>query len=369
MNQEIAQRQEQLKPLLMGAQRQITSLLQDKDKANKFMAASLVVASDKSLNRCSPDSIVQALIGVAMSELNIDRNIGHCYLVPYGDSAQLQIGYKGFIQLLFRAGWLVKCFPVYNCDDFSMQFDGWNNHVEFTPNIDERDEGDKEWVFNNLRGVYVVSRHSDTKDEYSTFVNKTVIEKLRLNSPNQRASKFTKQADRDKLAKGLPIGVWEDWYIEMAQSKAIKKLAKILPIGDSRTQTALTVDDKVEAGSHIDYRETANPGNGGVIIEMENTDETISTFLDKIESTTTLQELEALTTEAEKFSDSDKKEVRKAWTKQAKKLKPKEEAPDFKELLEKCNNKEELNELLKRMPQGVQLELGDEIDEKFDLFR
>jgi recombination protein RecT len=269
MSQQLS-KQNQIKPLLLASQRQITSLLQDEVKAKKFMAASLVVAGDPALRNCSPDSIVQALIGVAMSDLNIDKNIGHCYLVPYKDSVQLQIGYKGFIQLLFRAGWLVKCFPVYQCDQFSMSFDGWDNKVEFIPNIDERDEGDKDWVFINLRGVYVVARHADTKDEYSTFVSKVVVEKLRKNSPNQRVGQYTKPDDRKRLEAGLPIGIWADWYVEMAQSKAIKKLAKILPIGDNRASVAIAADDKSESGKQVDYQKTAD---SGVVIDMERNEE------------------------------------------------------------------------------------------------
>lgn len=260
-------RQDQIKPYLLGAQKQITSLLQDEAKAKRFLAASLVVASDNALRNCSPDSIVQALVGVAMSDLNIDKNIGHCYLVPYKDSVQLQIGYKGFIQLLHRAGWLVKAFPVYHCDQFNMAFDGWDNKVAFLPNIDERDEGDKEWVFANLRGIYVVSRHADTKDEYSLFVSKPVIEKLRLTSQNQRATQWTKDADKTRLAAGLPVGIWADWYVEMAQAKAIKKLAKILPIGDARAQTAIYADDKNDVGVVVDYKKTAE---SGVITEQES---------------------------------------------------------------------------------------------------
>jgi len=230
------------------------------------LAASLVVASDTSLSKCAPDSIVQALIGIAMSDLNVDKNIGHAYLVPYKGSCQLQIGYRGYIQLLHRAGWAVKAFPVYHCDHFEMSFDGWDNKITFVPAIDERDEGDKDWVIHSLRGVYVVARHADTKDEYSTFVSKAVIEKLRLNSPNQRASEWTKPEDKKRLDAGLPIGIWKDWYTEMAMAKAIKKLAKILPIGDSRVHTTIAADDKSEIGARVDYQKTAAEG---VVIEAE----------------------------------------------------------------------------------------------------
>lgn len=379
-NQQLT-RADQIKPLLLASQRQITSLLQDDVKAKKFMAASLVVASDSALNKCQPDSIVQALIGVAMSDLNIDKNIGHCYLVPYGDKVQLQIGYKGFIQLLFRAGWLVKCFPVYTCDDYSMSFDGWDNKVDFTPDIDNRDEGDKDWVFQNLRGVYVVSRHADTKDEYSAFVSKKVIEKLRLNSPNQRIGNYTKPADKTRLDQGLPIGIWADWYVEMAQSKAIKKLAKILPIGDSRAATALAVDDKTESGSIVDYRKTAE---SGVVIEMNATEKTVSGsdttgvnldgIIEKINSSQSKEALDEI-----KFTDlseKDQKIARTAWMKKAGEFKQapqekpvKEKSINWEQGIKECGSSDTLTALLADMPESVQIELDELINEQFDSFR
>jgi recombination protein RecT len=257
-----------IKGALLPAQKQITSLLQDKERANKFMAASLVVASDRVLMGCNPDSVVQALVGVAMLDLSIDKNLGHCYILPYGQAAQLQLGYKGWIQLLYRAGWLVKCFPVYQCDVFSMSFDGWDNKVIFEPTINERDEGDKEWVYQNLRGVFVVSRNSETKDEFSTFVSKAIIEKLRKTSPNQKNAVN-------------PSGIWKDWYVEMAQAKAIKKLAKMLPIGDSRAALALAADDKAEIGQRVDYSKTAEMG---MLIDMETTPEPRSRSVESLVS-------------------------------------------------------------------------------------
>jgi recombination protein RecT len=393
-NQQVA-RTEQLKPILYAAQRQIKSLLQDDEvKAKKFLAAALVVASNPALNKCSPDSIVQALIGVAMSDLNIDTNIGHCYLVPYGDKVQLQIGYKGFIQLLFRAGWMVKPFPVYQCDTFSMDFDGWNNRVAFIPNIDERDEGDKDWVYQNLRGVYVVARHADTKDEYSAFVNKTVIEKLRLNSPNQRASQWTKPEDKKRLDAGLPIGVWADWYVEMAQSKAIKKLAKILPIGDNRANAAISADDKNEMGKAVDYAATAD---NGVVIEMaaseatygdqgESSTKSLNDVIAAISAASTREELDVIVIDINQLDAAGQKQARSAWTKQASiiaKSESQNNAPsasepaeakapadtDWKAKIKACKTHAQMDDLLKEMPESVQMELQDAIDLHYDVLR
>ena len=274
MAQELS-RTDSIRNGLLQSQRQIQSLLADKDKAAQFMAGALVVANSKSLSQCTPESIVQSLVGIAMADLNIDPSVAHAYIVPYwspsGSTAQLQISYKGFIQLMFRAGWMAKAIPVYHCDKFSMSFNGWDTQVTFEPNIDDRDEGDNDWVYQNLRGVYVVARHADTKDEYNLFVSKTAIEKLRLNSPNQRANKNTKPEDKKRFDAGLPVGIWADWYIEMAQGKAIKKLAKILPIGDKRTQTAIAADDKLDQGKPVNYSQVAQTG---VVADIEEAPKT-----------------------------------------------------------------------------------------------
>lgn len=327
-NQQIA-RVDQLKNALMHSRRQITSLLQDESKANKFLSASLVVASNPRLNNCTPDSIVQALVGVAMSDLNVDSNIGHCYLVPYKGAAQLQIGYKGFIQLLYRAGWLVKSFPVYQCDQFDISFDGWDNKVKFVQNLDERQEGDDEWCFKNFRGVYVVARNADTKDEYSAFINKSLIEKLRLLSLGQKGQKN-------------PIDIWKDWYVEMAQAKAIKKLAKTLPIGDPRIQAVLLADDKAEIGRTINYTQTAETG---VVIESEKVGQgNDNSYM------------------------AEKNEFKKQQSQPLQQLEEKT-ANDWFELIEQCKTVKDLTLLIVSIPESIQLELQEEIDAKFDLMK
>lgn len=247
MTNELQIREQQIKQFLLASQNQINSLLADKDRAKKFLAASLMVASNQALIRCTPESIVNALVAVAQLDLNPDTNIGHVYIVPYKDSAQLQIGYKGFIQLLFRAGWLIKAFPVYNCDQFSYKFTGWVNEVNFTPMIGERQEDNNNWVYENMRGVYVVARHSVTNDEYSDFFSKNIIEKIRMRSQNQKKP-------------NQPEHIWFDWYAEMAKKTGIKKLAKVLPLGDERALLGIAYDDRAEMRKAVNYQESASSG-------------------------------------------------------------------------------------------------------------
>lgn len=268
MSQENANRRNEIGVVLARHQKQFTSLLADKKRSDKFIAASLNIAMDSSLSTCSPDSIVNALIGIAQLDLNPDKNIGHAYMIKYGNNVQLQIGYKGLIQLLFRAGWMIKAYPVYECDEFSISFDGWDNRVEFTPDIDAKEDDDNQWVYKNLRGVYVIARNSVTGDEYSDFISKKLIEKSRLKSQNQKK-------------KDKPEHIWFDWYQEMAIKTAIKKLAKKLPLGDDRANYAMKFDDKAEIGEQVDYAKTAEEG---FIVDVDGVIQDKSTDLNNIVS-------------------------------------------------------------------------------------
>lgn len=76
-----------------------------KQRAGQFTTSllSLINGSPK-LADCSPMTIVQAALTAASLDLPINQNLGFAYIIPYGKVAQLQIGYKGFIQLAQRSG-------------------------------------------------------------------------------------------------------------------------------------------------------------------------------------------------------------------------------------------------------------------------
>lgn len=83
--------------------KQMKALL--KDRAGYFaMALIQVVDSNEQLQNAEPQSIFNAGIASAILGLPIEKNLGFSYIVPYGDKAQFQIGYKGFIQLALRTG-------------------------------------------------------------------------------------------------------------------------------------------------------------------------------------------------------------------------------------------------------------------------
>lgn len=74
-------------------------------KAQGFVASVLqVVNSSDYLQKADPKTIYQAAMMAATLDLPINQNLGFAYIIPYGSSAQFQMGYKGYIQLAQRSG-------------------------------------------------------------------------------------------------------------------------------------------------------------------------------------------------------------------------------------------------------------------------
>lgn len=63
-----------------------------------------IVKQSSMLQKCAPTSVIGAALTAAALDLSIDPNLGEAYIIPYGDQAQFQIGFKGFIQLAMRSG-------------------------------------------------------------------------------------------------------------------------------------------------------------------------------------------------------------------------------------------------------------------------
>lgn len=74
-----------------------------KDKAPEFINSILaMVDSDASLKSCEPLSIAASCMAAAALNLPIDKSLGYAWLAPSNERAALQLGHKGYLQLLFR---------------------------------------------------------------------------------------------------------------------------------------------------------------------------------------------------------------------------------------------------------------------------
>lgn len=234
MNQ-IQPREQQARAMVGSKMSQISTIVgNDKAKASIFASAIANMANDYGLRNCSVESIVNTAMQIVQIGLNPNKLFGQAYVVPFklkngGETAQLQIGYKGLISLGMKNGWKFRAVAVYDCDDFSLEFNGLDDKIHFAPNYNERSDDDGDWVFSHLVGVIVYAKDS-SDNVFSEFVSKKKLEKLRLKSQNQNK--------KDKLEY-----IWLDWAEEMYKAKALKYVASRLPIND-RLAEAVSVEDE-----------------------------------------------------------------------------------------------------------------------------
>lgn len=234
---------------IVGAKAKQISVLVGKDEAktSKFMSALVQLSQNKNLMECKVDSIVDVGFQIVQAGLNPNPLFGQAYVVPFKlkdgfTVAQLQVGYKGYIQLGYRAGWKFKAVPVYKCDNFDYKFGGFEDDILLEPNYDARSEDDGSWVFKNLVGVIVYAKD---KDDYivTEFVPFKKLEKLRQKSQNQV---------KDKLQY-----IWLEWAEEMYKAKALKYVITRLPIEDDVQELISTEDSvyKIEDTNSIPQKE------------------------------------------------------------------------------------------------------------------
>ena len=86
-------------------------------KAPGFMASIIsLYNSDTNFSKVDGYSVVNSALMAATLDLPINKEFGFAWIIPYGKSAQFQVGYKGFIQLALRTGQYQKLnvIPVYD---------------------------------------------------------------------------------------------------------------------------------------------------------------------------------------------------------------------------------------------------------------
>lgn len=61
-----------------------------------------LVGNNAQLQKCEPLSVMHAALKATALKLPLDSNLGFAYVIPYGNNAQFQLGWRGFVQLALR---------------------------------------------------------------------------------------------------------------------------------------------------------------------------------------------------------------------------------------------------------------------------
>lgn len=204
---------------LPGTQAQLMAALPKHMTADRMARIALTeIRKNPRLMSCTLPSLMAGIMEAA--QLGIEIGIlGQGYLVPYGNQAQFQIGYRGLIGLCRRSGDLLSIAAEVVCKNDRFVFKrGYDEKLEHEPCM----FGDRGEVI----GVYA---YALTKDggRYATVMTVADVEHIRAKS------------------KAGQNGPWVTDWEEMAKKTAIKRLAKTLPLS-IEVASQIEKDDEIE---------------------------------------------------------------------------------------------------------------------------
>jgi phage RecT family recombinase len=233
----------------------------DEEGVNKYLLGVYnTIQTNPDLLKCTKESIRDAAITSATLGVPLDAR-KYAYLVPYGNKAQFQLSYKGYIYIAKRDKDVdnVQSVIVYNDDTFS--FDVGMNTIQHVPNLDSPGYG----VDTNIKFVYAVVRFCQNTGRAMMFevMTKKQIDTIKGNAKQSH--------------------IWNSHYGEMARKTVIKRLCKHAQLGDVARFDE--IDNSIEGNKIVNVTPT-----GELLVDDSDTD-TKNKILLAVEGCNTEEEL------------------------------------------------------------------------------
>ena len=216
-------KQSEISDFLGGMKSQIANVIPKHLTPDRIVQmAATVIHRNQAIAKCTPASLIGAVMQASILGFPPVEALGYCYFVPYGRDVQFQIGYKGYIELARRSGQIknIDAQVVREGDDFICEF-GLEPKLSHKPKFDSTKP---------LTHVYAVAQFTNGGNSF-VVLSRSEVERLRMRSPMQ---------------KGTASGPWATDYDAMAKAKALKQLSKYLPLNiDIQVQAALATDEAI----------------------------------------------------------------------------------------------------------------------------
>lgn len=193
--------------------------------------AATFIARDEKLRACDAGSVIAAVMQLAILGLNPTPQLAEGYLIPYGGSCTIQIGYRGWIAQYHRSRIVknVSAGVVRIGDTFEYEL-GLEPKLRHVPVTDIGDgAGD------NVAHVYAIVHFTNGSSNFVVLTKKQ-IEKLK--------------------ARGVGGPAWRNDYESMAMAKALKQLRRFIP-SEGSIDAAYASDERVFTADAL-----SDDGNG-----------------------------------------------------------------------------------------------------------
>ena len=184
----------------------VAALPKHMDVEKVLRVAMTSIQSNPVLLQCDQMSLVKALMEASQLGLVTDGILGYAYLVPYKVKgiykAQLQIGYRGFLDLAYRSGKISSIYAIIVRE---------NDDYDYSEGLERTLMHKPSPKMGELIAAYAVVKYKDGASDFE-WMWKAEIDAIRRQS------------------KASEKGPWATHYTEMARKTPIRKLAKRLPL-------------------------------------------------------------------------------------------------------------------------------------------
>lgn len=207
--------------------RLLEALPKDRDVKQEISSVIATVASSPQLQKCTPESIALAAYDAATLGLPVNK-LGLAWLVPFGNEAKFQIGYRGYIQLVMESGFVLEVSAecVYENDRFHYRL-GSNPSIEHEP----AELGKKRGA---IVGVYAVAKLANG------LVKHVVMDKAQVDHIRSKS-------------RSSGNGPWVTDYDEMAKKTVVKRLCKMLPFVAPKVLQRVELAEQIEQKNWEDF--------------------------------------------------------------------------------------------------------------------
>lgn len=205
------------------------------------------------LLNCTVQSIVNAATTAAVLGVECDGVTGQGYIVPYGNVATFQLGYKGYNTIAARAGYTITGSVVREGDAFAYEL-GSDPYVKHKPH--------------HTRGARIVGAWAcATSNHRPPIIRYMPIEEIEdVKARSQGAKK--------------PDSPWNDPFVgypSMCEKTVKRRLARDMPMSVMQQAAALDASVDIGKSAHLDvsgemHTEAEGPKAEGVIIDVQPED-------------------------------------------------------------------------------------------------
>ena len=247
-----------------------------KENAGTFAASLMeLVTSDDKLLACNARLLMAEAMKAASLHLPLNKQLGYAYIVPYGNTPTMIVGYKGLYQLAIRSG----LYKNINADVvYEGEYQGYDK-------ISGELHLDGEKTSNRIVGYFAFLELTNgfrkmmymSLDDMCSYAKKYSATLRNCKMTNQQLAEMAqKQAE---LGPGNTVG-WYGNFNDMATKTVLRRLLSKYGYLSIEMQTAMTVDDvpTAEAQRDEEFAEaknviTVNADTGEVVNTEEVHDE------------------------------------------------------------------------------------------------